>query len=99
MKAAASLRPSLVATALTESALGNFQHTSLLLSNHADMLCELMIQDVNMDDLVTADLKTEQTVTSADAVAASRSTDRSKRRTSNQPARTVKRTARHLNAP
>lgn len=37
-----SLRPLLVATALSESASANYQYTSVLLSNHADTLCELI---------------------------------------------------------
>ena len=48
MKEDTSLRPLLVVTALAESASENFQYTALLLSDHADMLCEL-IQVVNID--------------------------------------------------
>ena len=53
-KESADVRPLLFTTALNRSAFANFQYTALLLSNHTDMLCEL-VNGVNLDGVVTAE--------------------------------------------
>jgi hypothetical protein len=42
VKESPSFRPRLITVTLTESALGDFRRTALLLSDHADALCELL---------------------------------------------------------
>ena len=66
VKESTSVRPSLVATALVDSASEKFRHTELLLSNHPDMLCELiqgisLFQDmVSEETLSAASMPTDQ---------------------------------------
>ncbi len=55
-----SLRTSLVGTALVGSAAGMYESTALLLSNHTDVLCEL-IHGLNLEDLfVSVDYSLQQ---------------------------------------
>lgn len=49
VKEATDLRPLLVTKAFTERASNNFQYTALLLSQHTDVLCEL-VQGVDQED-------------------------------------------------
>ncbi|GAX24818.1 hypothetical protein FisN_18Lh099 [Fistulifera solaris] len=79
-----SSRPLLVATALVESAAETFQNSALLLSNHADILCELL-HDANLVKLFVAP---EETVTPL-----AKSVD-SKRKLRIQPLRAAKKAAR-----
>jgi hypothetical protein len=44
-----SLRPLFVATALTDGTSANFQYAALLLSDHTDMLCEFLQDEVTID--------------------------------------------------
>ena len=61
VKVSASLRPSLVATALAKNASRKFQHTALLLANHTDVLCEF-IDGADLDSVADVQLEQEETI-------------------------------------
>jgi hypothetical protein len=88
VKESTSLRPLLVATALIESASETFQKSALLLSNHADILCELL-HDANLEDLFVA---SEETALPA-SIPPPKSADL-KRKLRIQPPRAAKKAAR-----
>jgi hypothetical protein len=59
VKESASVRPSLVATAILARVLGSFQYISLLLSQHDDILCDL-IQGLNLEDIIYSQTMSEE---------------------------------------
>ena len=65
----ASLRSQLVTTALVESTSTNFPYTALLLSDHMDVLCDLLMNNgVNLDDLDAAAEEIEEEVREETAI-------------------------------
>ena len=76
----ASWRPPLIATALMERASEDFQYTSLVLSNHADVLCEF-IQSLNEEGATVSPVSIPRNVPS-------------KRKTRVQPTRAGNKAAR-----
>ncbi|GAX17706.1 hypothetical protein FisN_10Lu425 [Fistulifera solaris] len=90
MKDSAPLRPCLVATALTESVLGSFQHTALIVSNHADILFEFL-HDLDIESLLIETEKREETKASEPCTEESNQTDPMKRKASNDEPESNKR--------
>ena len=83
-------------TALVKNAHRNVPYTALLLSNHTDMLCGIIIQDVNLEVAVVAnEPRIEDTRSLAsDARPDASSAERSKRTSQIQPSRGVNKAAR-----
>ncbi|GAX24816.1 hypothetical protein FisN_18Lh101 [Fistulifera solaris] len=91
VKDATPLRPLLVTTALVGSCSGKFQHSALLLSDHADMLCDL-VQAVNIEELTVV---SEEAIEAAPASRPSvESSEDPKRRRNESPPRATKKAAR-----
>ncbi|GAX17895.1 hypothetical protein FisN_18Hh101 [Fistulifera solaris] len=91
VKESTSLRPLLVATALVESTSRKFLHSALLMSNHADMLCELM-QVVNIEEVTVVPeeaIEPEQT-----SITPVESEDSKRRRSGSPPPPATKKAAR-----
>ena len=88
VKESISTRPLLVATALVESTSEHFQFSALLLSNHADVLCEL-IQDIDLEGIAAMQQETmlPSSIPPSQAVL-------SKRKMRIQPPRAAKKVAR-----
>ena len=80
VKESTALRPQLVTATLTERVPGNVPYTALLMSNHTDVLCELVV-GLNLDYM------TEETISSV-SVPTHRSSKR--KRTRIQPSRVAK---------
>ncbi|GAX25837.1 hypothetical protein FisN_6Hu125 [Fistulifera solaris] len=95
-----TLRLSLVATTLAESASERFRPCALVLLNHTDILCEL-VQNLNLDMLDAPqsvsevdDLKDAVSVASTSS-SCSQTGSSSKRRASTEPSRAAHKAARH----
>ncbi|GAX21663.1 hypothetical protein FisN_29Hu101 [Fistulifera solaris] len=90
---AASSRPLLVVTSLIEKALRNFQHISLLLADHSDILCEFL-NDVELEALVAVPSVPEETLAPATVPTESKHHGTSKRSSKTSSSRAAKRAAR-----
>ena len=91
------VRPLLVAAALVESPSENFQLTSLLMSNHTDILCEFINGFSLAGRSASQSAQGEGTLSSTIALPpeSNRDDDSPKRKTRTQPSRAAKKAARH----
>lgn len=82
MKESAALKPTLVTSALLNSSSQNFPYTGVMLSNHTDVLCELMqdLQNGAAVELVMEDATTSASISSV----SDRNDDDSKRKPTRQ---------------
>ena len=85
-----SVRALLAAMVLVENASGNYQRTALLLSNHADALCEF----INEDELDVSQSASRETASLSTITPESNQADPPKRKASIQPSPDVTKAAR-----
>ena len=96
LKDSTALRPWLMEMALMRSASKKFPHTALLLSNHADALCESLLLVVNQEESIVAQQLPEDAASPASASSeSSRGADRLKRKRIVEQSAAAKKAARN----